>query len=954
MRRRFRRRRGMLPYLGASGPEDRVVAPRRAETELLELVKSASTGRRGHLAPEQLGERLDLAKLYRLSRALWRRGQIAMLPKALDIPNPRWERIAHFLDTCRDPDQKAAEDTAAFLESKRLMTGVGEFLGFSVVRTSSQPIDHFYIRYDDPPLDCFTGEVAVFVSRGEVPALEVEGWTNALKRLDATVQNRLAFGLVDRMRPLDPDLLDQMREAAQSSARRFVIWSTKDLCRAILAQDPPAYANRSAIEQLDLLEIQPYRTHGSTSSIMFFGRGREIDWMLNEPRTSYAIYGGRQLGKTSLLRRLEEALSQRDNQRTAFITCEGIQDNLVLGTEILKAFGVSVAGVRTVADFERVFRDHLRTQRHRHTIFIDEVDDVIDTDLGSGQKIFVSLRNIHNDYRGKCRFFFAGFKKLYSEFFRLYAPFQNFAEPFELKELPPRDALKLIEEPLCRRLGLAFDQRTTALERIYAYTSGHPAFIQQFCKCLIARLANEFRREITQTDIEFVYGSDEYRALVLRNHADNFREGETSGEVLPKLIVCHIVFEELNAFSEGQLRQSLEHAGIRVEPSRLRHELQKLSMTSVLVRHRGGYAFTNSVYPRLLRESEDLAELLLGLTEQYRHLAPSNAAGTAEIEPVFNIRRTDIHRVFRDFERSYVLIGGRGMGKTAMLRALFDLYQEDRSSLAAWIAGPAPSGGSPFLSRCLEALGLEPGNARQCLDTLSQAVREEHAKGIRIVLLIDDLEAIFHDGHDRAIHTFFALLRLHEASGAGFRLLATGGPRLRAAAQDPKLASRVERLDLRPLDERDARALAEFFLRSERNLTVEDDTLVELMLEFTGGNGALIRTLIRQLSPRTRRVEETDVLRVVEAEDFQQSVLDVYEADWGDGEHRLVAALISLSADRFTAEAVAEQLGSTEEEVLPTLRDLWLVGFLRRVGRTFRFANPHYRDAYVWRNSRPS
>ena len=509
---------------------------RRVEAQLLELVKNASTGRKGHLVPEQLAGQFDLAKLYRLSRALWRRGQAAILPRALDIPEPRWARIAHFIETCRDPDQKAAEGPAAFLESKRLMSSSGELLGFSVVRTASQPVEHFYIRYADPPLDCFTGELAVFVNKGERPALEVERWVSALNRLDATTQRKLAFALVDRMKPIDSATLEELRAAARSAPYRFVVWSTRDLCHAILARDPTASANRSAIEQLDLLENQPYRTHGSTSSIMFFGRRREIDWMLNEPRTSYAIYGGRQLGKTSLLRRLEEAIAAGDGERTAFITCEGIQDNLTLGLEILKVFGVSVTGVHTIADFERVFRDYLRTQHHRHTVFIDEVDDVIDTDLGSGQKIFVSLRNIHNDYRDKCRFFFAGFKKLYSEFFRLYAPFQNFAEAYELKELPARDALRLIEEPLCRRLGLVFDQRTTALERIFEYTSGHPAFIQQFCKGLIARLAHEGRREITQTDIEYVYGSMDYRALVLRNHADNFREGEKDGEVLPKLM----------------------------------------------------------------------------------------------------------------------------------------------------------------------------------------------------------------------------------------------------------------------------------------------------------------------------------------------------------------------------------------------------------------------------------
>src|SRR5437667_571018 len=85
-----------------------------------------------------------------------------------------------------------------------------------------------------------------------------------------------------------------------------ILLTCADFLKIIDAQNPKRTFRKHVISKVDLQVISPFVIDGATSNSMFFGREHELRVIRERiSLSSYALVGGRRIGKTSILQRLQ-------------------------------------------------------------------------------------------------------------------------------------------------------------------------------------------------------------------------------------------------------------------------------------------------------------------------------------------------------------------------------------------------------------------------------------------------------------------------------------------------------------------------------------------------------------------------------------------------------------------------------------------------------------------------
>lgn len=284
----------------------------------------------------------------------------------------------------------------------------------------------------------------------------------------------------------------------------------------------------------------PYdATAGLVPPEMFFGRMAELDAILGINGRCF-IYGGRQLGKTALMRRAEQAFHAPANRHYSTwidLRAEGIGVNraaseiwLPLATS-LKAIGVLGApvssasltkkgGVDALFDEVRAFLD--ANEERRILLLLDEADRFFEQD---GRNDFAEtrrLKQLMDVSQRRFKVVFAGLHNVYRMTERANHPLAHFGAPIKIgpfiDEHEIREAQELVRRPL-QAAGFEFDAPSLVI-RILAQTNYYPSLIQLYCHHLLRHMLAKVgsaqrpsgpRYRITNQDIEAVYSSGDLR-----------------------------------------------------------------------------------------------------------------------------------------------------------------------------------------------------------------------------------------------------------------------------------------------------------------------------------------------------------------------------------------------------------------------------------------------------------
>ena len=243
---------------------------------------------------------------------------------------------------------------------------------------------------------------------------------------------------------------------------------------------------------------------GYVAPEMFYGRERELA-DIRSPEGSSIVYGGRQLGKTSLLRRAETLEHNPEKLKFAFysdLTANGLKKSFENGfsepdfvRSIIHSVNAKVPGLLSISTTLQAMCDNIESlisakKAASFMLLLDEADSFLDSIRGENYEPLLPLVNLRKSTEHKFRFVLAGLHNVMRA--KKYAadnnPLGQLGYALCIRPLSPFEAQRLLLEPL-EYLGFRIDPERH-LETILTATNYYPGVIQYFGYTLLEKFTD--------------------------------------------------------------------------------------------------------------------------------------------------------------------------------------------------------------------------------------------------------------------------------------------------------------------------------------------------------------------------------------------------------------------------------------------------------------------------------
>ena len=354
--------------------------------------------------------------------------------------------------------------------------------------------------------------------------------------------------------------------------------------------------------QLRITRISPYQTRGGvTREGAFFGRAQLLARVINREPANYLVVGGRQLGKSSLLKAVQRRMQGHPHTVCHYVS---LRDHR-LAPRMALQFGLAAD-----TPLEAIV-DHLQAQYQgkRLVLLIDEADLFFRDESANGYVQLSTLRALSEE--GRCWFMLAGFWDLYATAVLDYqSPLRNFGEVLAIGGLERAACRELATEPL-RRLRLGFDNERL-VDRLIDASGQRANLVAILCQeCLEALGPGE--RVIEARHLTQALASQAVQDALAGWGRLSHDEAACR---LDRIVVYHTA--QAGQTSLVALAQLLQSHGIAGDAQALRQSLARLQLAYVLRKHEGGeYRFAIP----LLQEQFEPAEVALLLQQELAILA---------------------------------------------------------------------------------------------------------------------------------------------------------------------------------------------------------------------------------------------------------------------------------------------------------------------------------------------
>lgn len=313
----------------------------------------------------------------------------------------------------------------------------------------------------------------------------------------------LHFGTINHYRRAS------LAKAARERRRQFIV--IDDFVIAFLAGQERSYLYTMFQATIPFGFIEPYTTAaGNVPPEVFFGRDEEISSIVSQTGSSF-IYGGRQLGKTALLKEVRRRFHRPVQGKIAEYV-DLLRDIVDLGNVYDEFWntirerlaqhgpmkGVS-ANARPETILERAVEWIEEEEGRRILLLMDEADRFLEVDGASGAAgetsdvKFPETRRIQgfvNRTNGRFKVVFAGLHQVQRVTRDVNQPFAHLGVPIQIGPLNTTqadlsEALELIRSPI-ESAGFSLS-RDLAL-RILSETNYYPSLLQIYGKSLLEHL----------------------------------------------------------------------------------------------------------------------------------------------------------------------------------------------------------------------------------------------------------------------------------------------------------------------------------------------------------------------------------------------------------------------------------------------------------------------------------
>lgn len=353
--------------------------------------------------------------------------------------------------------------------------------------------------------------------------------------------------------------------------------------------------------QLRITRISPYQTRGGvTREGSFFGRSQLLARVVSREPANYLVVGGRQLGKSSLLKAVQRRLQGHPHIECHYVS---LRDHR-MAPRVALQFGLPAE-----TPLEAIV-DHLQAQYagKRLYLLIDEADLFFRDEARNDFAQLSTLRSLSEE--GRCWFMLAGFWDLYVTAVLDYqSPLRNFGEVLTIGGLERAACRELATEPLRKlRLGFASD---TLVERLIDASGLRANLVAILCQeCLEALQPGER-----------VIEAHHLRAALASQAVQDALAGwgrlsqDDAACRLDRTVVYHVA-QHGEATLNSLVQLLLDHS-VRPDAQALRQSLARLQLAYVLNKDGATYRFTIP----LLQSQFEPAEVQLLLQQELAGLA---------------------------------------------------------------------------------------------------------------------------------------------------------------------------------------------------------------------------------------------------------------------------------------------------------------------------------------------
>ena len=443
----------------------------------------------------------------------------------------------------------------------------------------------------------------IFLRKREFSPDDVDDVRNLMNILNMTSYFALLIDLNDQSSKLDKR--KNLKYLVQEAIHDFIVLDGNDLRRIIIARDHERRLIQIILNQVDLAVVSPYVTSGPVPGNMFFGRDNELKTITRKVKDcSFALIGGRKIGKTSILAKVYRLLSETPTYFPMYLDCQAVTDHDTFFEAVHSMWEVDLPS-RSPDGFRRLItRQASEWTGGTIIVLLDEVDALLSYDLLSQEKLFRVFRALSQEQY--CRFVFCGERMLYARLHASSSPLFNFCDTIHLSYLDEQATRRIILEPM-QAMGISLADADALVRKIMDLSSCHPNIVQYICQRLIIQINQRGSRRITMADLEAVRTSSQF--------SEYFTEvtwGNASA--LEKVISLLMIDQE--PITLKAIETLLIQAGLRVPQVDLEEAIRDLILYSIIRQDGQHYVFANRRFSQIIKASQDMPTLLDSLIRQ--------------------------------------------------------------------------------------------------------------------------------------------------------------------------------------------------------------------------------------------------------------------------------------------------------------------------------------------------
>jgi hypothetical protein len=398
------------------------------------------------------------------------------------------------------------------------------------------------------------------------------------------------------------EALERARQLLDDSLRTIhaydvITLGRDDIQHLILAKDSQQ-ALRFVIftQTVDLTVVSPFTITGPVVEDMFFGREGEIRFITQTVKNKpIAVLGGRGIGKTSVLQKVERLLSQpTSDYRCVYLDCHDVRNCGHLFKKIARDYKcpeVSALDPDPINFMDAV--DILHDDKLLLFI-LDEIDALLRLDTEENDELlFKTFRSLSQ--KGACHFIFSGEKCVSERLRNPGSPFFNFCESISLGYLDTPSAIELITGPMAQ-MNIELRDQDGIVQEIIGLSSCHPRIVQLICQRLIEEINRKKVRYISYEHLQRLSGDRAFQEQYIRS---------IWGLATPLERIITLLLNDAGV-TLSEIEAALRKVDVPYTTTGLDIALSNLEMYSILKRMEGLYCFVPKRFPEIARRSMDV------------------------------------------------------------------------------------------------------------------------------------------------------------------------------------------------------------------------------------------------------------------------------------------------------------------------------------------------------------